>query len=574
MKFGFDLTRLYYLQAPLGTPNYTFYNLWDFMNDAPEAEGGGFQATTGIPGGFRNDNRENMLGVFFQDDWKVRPNLTLSAGMRYSYFGPLTDKDNNMGVLSFGTGADLLTGIAIRTKTPAWTAQKLNFGPQVGFNWSPMSSNGKVVFRGGYGLNYNQEQIATANNYDGNPPGTSSLPGSSQGPTEINPNIIYAVSSSPTDVFGYPANPNAITTFNSAGLPTAGGANLGGLPGHMPTEYSHHYSFDMELDLGHEWVANLGYEGSSSHHLLYDYDATALGQITGAAQNPLVNSVNTFGSTGKSNNNMMLAGLKHQFSHTFSAEAQFTWAHSMDTNSGPYFRDAYLYNPKYSYGRSDFDINKSFKLFGVWQPVLFHSSHNWAEKLAGGWSLSGIMTLHSGYGWTPVYQEPHQIYCNTCNYGFQNLRPIYLGGANNSTSNEAFKTGSNFPNPGAAHTGANNDQFSNNYFQIPNYAAAITDSPGQATNTYIPAPGIDRNSFPGPGYRDVDFTIAKAFGLPSMRVLGENAKIEVKANMFNAFNLLNIDPSSLSTNISSSNLGQASSALGSRAIDFQARFSF
>ena len=498
-KFGFDFTRLYYLNDPIGAPNYSFYNLWDFLNDAPEAENGPFQATTGVPGGFRNDNRENIFGAFFQDDWKVRPNLTLSAGLRYSYFGPLTDKDNNMGVLTFGSGTDLLTGITIKTGIDAWTAQKLNFGPQVGFNWSPRSSNGKIVFRGGYGLNYNQQQIATANNYDGNPPGTSSVPGSSKSPTEINPNILYAVSSSPTNIFGFPANTNAITTFNSAGLPTGGGANLGGLPGHMPTEYSHHYSVDMELDLGHSLVANLGYEGSSGHHSQYNYDANALGQITGAPQNPLINSINTFGSQGKSNNNMMLAGIKHQFSHTFSAEAQYTWAHSMDTDSGPYSRDPYLYNPKFSYGRSDFDVNQSFKLFGVWEPVIFHGGHAWAEKAAGGWSLSGIMTpIYTGYGWTPFYTAPHQFYCNTCNYGYPSLRPIYLGGGGNSTSNDAFKTGSNFLNPGAAHTGGNHDEFFNNYFQVMNFANAITDNPGQATNNYFPAPGTDRNTFPRP----------------------------------------------------------------------------
>jgi hypothetical protein len=579
MKFGFDFTRLYYLNDPIGAPNYTFYNIWDFLNDAPEAEGGPFQATTGIPGGFRNDNRENLFGVFFQDDWKVRPNLTLSAGLRYSYFGPLTDKANQMGVLSFGSGDDLLNGIKIRSGIPAWTAQKFNFGPQIGFNWSPASSNGKIVFRGGYGLNYNQEQIANANNYDGNPPGTSSVPGSSQNAHEINPNILYAVSSSPTDIFGFPANPHTITSFNSNGLPTAGQANLGGLPGNLPTEYSHHYSVDMELDLTHSWVANLGYVGSSSHHTLYNYDATALGQIMGAPQNPLVNSVNTFGSQGKSNNNMLLAGIKHQFSNTFSVDAQYTWAHSMDTDSGPYSRDPYLYNPKFSYGRSDFDINQAFKLFGVWQPVIFRGGHNWAEKVVGGWSLSGIWTYHTGYGWTPVYQEPHQIYCNTCNYGFANLRPTYLGGAGVSTSNEAFKTGSNFSNPGAAVTGPSgdpkaNDRFSNNYFFVPVYTDAITDNPGQSTTNFVPAPGIDRNSFPGPDYRNVDFTIAKGFGLPSMKVLGENARIEFKANMFNIFNLLNINPSSISTNIQSPNLGQASSALGSRTIDLQARFSF
>jgi len=574
MKFGFDFTRLYYLNDPIGDPNYTFYNLWDFLNDAPEAEGGPFQATTGIPGGYRNDNRENLLGFFFQDDWKVRPNLTLSAGLRYSYFGALTDKDNNMGVLRFGTGSSLLTGIALHTGIPAWDAQKFNFGPQIGFNWSPNSSHGKVVFRGGYGLNYNQQQIATANAYDNNPPGTNYLSDSSKLPTEINPNIIYAVSSSPTNIFGYPPNKNAITTFNSAGLPTAGEANLSGLPGHMPTEYSHHYSLDMEWDLGHANVANVGYEGSSSHHTLYNYDANALGDILGAPLNPLVNSVSTFGSQGKSNNNMLLAGLKHQFSHTFSAEAQYAWAHSMDTDSGPYSRDPYLYNPKYSYGRSDFDINQSFKIFGVWQPVIFRGSHNWAEKIAGGWSLSGIMTLHSGYGWTPVFQEPHQIYCNSCNYGYQNLRPKYLGGAGVSTSNNAFKTGSNFLNHGTDNTGANQDQFINNYFYIPNYADAITDTPGQSTTNFIPPPGIDRNSFAGPGYRDVDFTAAKAFGLPNMRVVGENARIEIKANMFNALNLLNIEPTSISTSISGSNLGQATGALGSRTIDLQARFSF
>lgn len=572
-KFGFDWTRLYYLNDPIGAPNYTFYNLWDFLNDAPEAEGGPFQAKTGLPGGYRNDNRENMFGIFFQDDWKLRPNLTVSAGLRYSYFGPLTDKDNNMGVLTFGSGTALLTGINIRTGIDAWNAQTLNFGPQVGFNWSPLSSNNKIVFRGGYGLNYNQQQIATANAYDYNPPGTSSVPGTSTGPTNINPNILYAVSSNPSNISGYPANPNTITAFNTAGLPVAGGANLGGLPHNMPTEYSHHYSLDMEWDIGWGWVANVGYEGSSGHHLLYNYDATALGQIMGAPQNPLINSVNTFGSTGKSNNNMLLAGLKHEFSHTFSAEAQYTWGHSMDTNSGPYFRSAYLYNPQYSYGRSDFDVNQTVKIFGIWQPVIFHGN-NFGHKVADGWSISGIYTFHTGFGWTPVYTEPHQIYCNTCNYGYQSLRPYYKGGAGNSTSNEAFKTGSNFTSPGTANTGTNNDQFSNNYFYVPNYAAAITDNPGQSTTTFIPAPGVGRNFFGGPDYRNVDLNLAKSFGLPNMPILGENAKIEIKANFFNALNLLNINPSSISTNIQNSNLGQAGSALGSRVIDFQARFSF
>jgi hypothetical protein len=575
MKFGFDLTRLYYLNDPVGAPNYTFYNLWDFVNDAPEAEGGPFQATTGVPGGFRNDNRENIFGIFYQDDWKVRPNLTLTAGLRYSYLGALTDKDSKMGALRFGSGSAFLTGLSLHTGIASWNAQTLNFGPEVGFNWLPDYDKGHTVIRGGFGLNYNEQQIATANNDDGNPPGTSSVPGpNSTSPTSIDPNILYAVSSSPTNIFGFPPNKSVITTFNSAGLPTVGGAGLGGFPNNMPTEYLEHYSLEVEQDFGHAIIANLGYTGGIGRHLLYNYDANALADIMGASLNPLVSSINTFGSGGWSTNNMMLAGLKHQFSHTFSAEAQFTFGHSMDTNSGPYSRDPYLYNPRFSYGRSAFDVTRTTKIFGVWQPVLFHGSHDWAEKIAGGWTLAGIATFHTGFGWTPYYQAPHQFYCNECNYGYPELRPYYLGGGGTSTSNAAFKTGSNFANPGAINTGTDNNMFSDNYFTIPNFSAAITDNTGQSTNVYMPPPGIDRNVFPGPGYRDVDFTFGKAFGLPGNRVLGEKGQIEIKANMLNAFNLLNINPSTINTNIAASALGQANSALGARIIDFQARFSF
>ena len=573
MKMGFDWTRLYYLNDPIGAPNYTFYNLWDFLNDAPEAEGGPFQATTGIPGGYRNDNRENMLGIFFQDDWKVRPNLTVTAGLRYSYFGPLTDKDNNAGVLRFGSGSSYLTDISLKTKIGAWNAQKLNFGPQVGFNWAPGFLHNRTVLRGGYGLNYNEEQIANANANDYNPPGTSSVPGTSTSPTNINPNIIYAISSSPTDINGFPANPSAITSFNSAGLPTAGGANLNALSNNLSTEYEEHYSLEVEQQFGQAWVFTLGYMGSSGHHLMFNYDANGYGVVNGDPLNPLVNSVNTFGNQGRSNNNMMLATVKHQFTHTFSLEAQDTWAHSFDTNSGPYFRSPYIYDTKYAYGRSDFDINQYFKLFGVWQPVFFHGSHSWAEKVAGGWSLSGILTLHTGYGWTPSYTAPHQFYCNVCNYGYPSLRPAYLGTASRKTSNQAFETGSNFPDPGTMNTGTNNNEFSDNYFFVPDFSSVITDNAGQTSTVLIP-PGAGRNYMPGPDYRDVDLNIAKAFGLPKMRVIGEGANFEIKANLFNAFNLLNIDPSSLSTNVQSSNLGQAGNALGSRTVDLQARFSF
>ena len=62
----------------------------------------------------------------------------------------------------------------------------------------------------------------------------------------------------------------------------------------------------------------------------------------------------------------------------------------------------YPYNPSLNYGPSDYNVAKAFKLFGMWQPVFFHGSKGWMEKVAGGWSLSGIFNWHSGFPWTPV----------------------------------------------------------------------------------------------------------------------------------------------------------------------------
>ena len=124
-------------------------------------------------------------------------------------------------------------------------------------------------------------------------------------------------------------------------------------------------------------------------------------------------------------------------------DAEFQWAKSMDTSSAPYSEQQFVNEPSLNYGRSDYNVGKAFKLYGVWQPVFFHGN-GWVEKVAGGWSLSGILNIHSGFPWTPELNTPNgaSLYCANC--GYTSVLPIYLGGAGTSTSNDAFKTGSNF----------------------------------------------------------------------------------------------------------------------------------
>ncbi len=589
IKFGGDYTNLHYLSDPIGRPTYGFYNIWDFLNDAPSTEAGNFNTKTGTPGGNRQDQRQNLLGFFFQDDWKVRPNLTLHAGVRYTYFGSLYDKQNNISTVQFGTGSSLYTGINMRQGGNVWTPQKTNFGPQLGFNWSPAVFHDKAVVRGGYGLNYNQQEIAISSNVAYNPPAQGYYSFTSASPSSINPAILYGISSSPTSLNGFASNPNTVTAYNAQNLPTAGNATItavGNTTGGLPTAYSEHYSLDTEYNIGSQLIASLGYQGSSSHHLITQENANANALRLGVPLNPLVTAVDYYANTGASNNNAMIAELKHPFSHHYSLDAQFMWAKSMDNGSGPYEEDPYYPDsPRYAWGRSDFNVGKSFKAFGMWQPVIFHGKNGWLEKTVGGWTLSGIFNIHTGYGWTPNYGIAQSLYCSNCqNSGnYENLRPYYLGGGGKSTSNSAFEAGSNYAGiltgqtaPTATINGNKNTvvAYSNKYFNVPNFASAMTGTYPGVNASLPPAPGLSRNSFNGPGYKDVDGTLSKIFGLPKIPVLGENAQFEISAQAFNLFNNSNLNVTGIANNINSPNFGQDILLLGARTISFQGRFSF
>jgi hypothetical protein len=321
-------------------------------------------------------------------------------------------------------------------------------------------------------------------------------------------------------------------------------------------------------------VVSASYQGSLSRNLYFHENPNATPAALGYALNPQIAGGDYWSNLGQANYNALLLEGKHQFAHHFMIDTEFTWAKSLDDSSAPYSEQIYPYNPMLNYGRSDFNIGKAFKLYGLWQPVFFHGN-GWLEKVAGGWSLSGIFNLHGGFPWTPVYNiVGGNLYCGTC--GYSQLTPLYLGGAGTSTSNDQFKTGSNYHGNDLA------------YFGFPTYTAYQ----GSASGTALPQIGVQRNSFTGPGYRDVDMTLSKAFGLPRFPVLGENAKLEIRMDAYNVFNNLNFNPTSIDNNIGckasptciptvvggpgqvNPDFGVATSALAARVVTLGARFSF
>ncbi|HVJ09053.1 MAG TPA: TonB-dependent receptor [Acidisarcina sp.] len=574
LKFGGEGIKLQYLDEPTweAQPTYYFNNLWDFINDAPASESATVDPRTGIPSTFRKDTRQTLADFFVQDDWKVKPNLTVNLGLRWEYFGGLTEKKGNLSNLRLGSGSSILSGIAFKLGGNQVDAPKGNFGPQIGFAWSPGSLNNKLVVRGGFGMGYTGLEAAILTNTRFNPPFITSsglLTGSQ---------IVYGTASNLYQLGALPANPNLITTFDSSNLPTASGVSLNvtGIPRNLPTTYNYRYSLQTQYDVGHQWVATLGYQGSLGRHLPLQVNLNAVyagnvlaGQVM---YNPRLNYIDWYENTGASNFNALMAEMHHQFAHTYEVDAQYRWSKSMDDGSGPFTISDYSFLPGYNYGPSDYDVRNMFKLWGLWSPVIFRGSHSWMEKVLGGWTLSGILNWHSGFPWNPKYLG---LACNAVipNSGNCDLRPAkYLGGAGTSQGTDTFKkSNGNFPKSTSA-SGADNVYFTklpvvqnNSSWPLPNGNAP--------TPTALPfLPGIQRNSFNGPRYFDIDATGTKAFGLPRMPVLGESARFEIRANAYNLFNQLNLltpDPG-----ITNAHFGRATTVLGSRTIELEAHFKF
>jgi hypothetical protein len=580
IKFGGEVTKLRFVQdAPWSArPQFYFNNYWDFLNDAAYKETGTFNPQDGSPTDVRKDSRQTLLGFFVQDDWKVRRNLTINAGLRWEYFGPVSFLHDKLSTVVLGSGANVLTDMRMRLGGNLYNADKHNFGPQLGFAWSPEKFNQKLVFRGGFGIGYTGEQQAITLNGWINVPftdGGATLFRCPDPPACTQSNqVVYAIPSDPHQFLPYPSNPNTVLTFGANNLPVAGsGATFStvgvvGFPKDYHTAYSYHYSLETQYDIGHNWISTIGYQGSMSRHLTRQENLNLIYGNQGLALNPVVHDVRFFAKDSNANFNALLTELRHSFSHGFDLDVQYRWAKSIDNESGPYRINNYQWISNSDRGPSDFDVAHSFKLWGVYSPRIFHGSNAWLEKIAGGWSLSGILTAHSGFPWTPVtYNTCDMVYHNgACvDGGTSQLRPAqYLGGAGSDYSNSRFlSAGGNFPNGPS------------NYFVKASATPCTAVFPATCPGQLPTPPGIGRNSFRGPRYFDIDATLSKSIGLPKMPVLGENAKVEFRANFYNLTNKLNLAPDRIVTDLNNTTLfGEVTGALAGRSIELQARFNF
>jgi len=543
-------------------PLFTFAGLFNFANDAPLFYQINADPRSGGPAQSKRAFRATTDALFVQDDWKLRPNFTLNLGLRWEYFSPLSEKDGILSNLVLGPSGQELTGARIVTTKTLYPGDKNNFAPRLGFAYSPnfgesfhgLLNENKMVIRGGFAIAYNRIPILEFANTRGNPPffaryaiccGTSSADFS----TPFNGGqILYALGSS-NSPFSYPTNPALKLTFNANGIPIlANGAQVEiyGAPPEVPTPYVYAFSLDAQYSLPAKLTADIGYQGSRSRRLVRLVNQRFLYTDPGTFSNILFPTPDTQASF-----NALIARLSRRFSAGIQLDAIYRFSKSIDVVSyeGPTANTnpTYPLDVRQEVGPSDYDVRHHFVASGLWELPFFRHRHDAAASLLGGWQISGILTAHTGFPWTPVVGQ-----CiSTRGPSICPVRPnSYRGGAGTDSSNDAFISGTNFPGGGSA------------FFS--------TTAP-----VGFQLPGIGRNSFRGPKYFNIDMTVSKKFGLG--KVLGEGRFFEVKATFFNAFNILNLQSfnfNSPSTQVQNGLFGRAEKGLAGRVIEIQGRLQF
>ena len=575
--FGFEAVRLEDNDDLLGggRPDVVFQQPWNFANGTPVFEAVEVNPVTGAPPSAARAYRKSQYALFVQDDWKLHPNLTVNLGLRWDYDAPPSDANGHLANILPGSSpvTGLETAVAINPGK-MYDSDYHNFGPRIGFAWSPTRFQSKAVVRGGFGIAFDSYDNNSFDNTRDNPPFVASYGICCGGPgASVDSEFLYALGTNPHSPQSYPANPAlALGLDPTTNLPIigpGGGApNVYGNAQNFNNPYIYLYSLQLQYALPDNWVAIAGYQGSSSHHLLRIKNLQYFYQDP----SPLIGAVYQFTPDTNANYNALLTEVKRNFKNGLLIDVLYTYSKSIDevSSEGPGYgtNQTYPTDLATERGPSDYDATHNFRVVGLYDLPIYRNQSNWQGRILGGWQINGDFQFHSGFPWTPVAVNNCDVTLGAAT--ICPLRPIgvYTQQNNNHDSSAFLPNGLDNNFPGGSTT----------YFNV-------------TTGGF---PAFNRNSERGPRFSQFDFSFVKNFGLPSMKFVGESSKIQLRMNVYNAFNKLNLAPftfQSLSTTvaygntsctgtppvcmpIANPNFGVASTGLAGRTLEFEGRIVF
>ncbi len=287
--FGFEATRLQDNDDLLGggRPDIVFQQPWNFANGTPVYEALEVNPLTGTPPSSQRAYRKSQYGLFFQDDWKFRPDLTINLGLRWDYDAPPTDADGRLANILPGPSAvtGLEDAVAINPRQ-MYKSDYHNFGPRIGFAWSPARFHSNAVLRGGFGIAFDSYDDNSFDNTRDNPPFVANYGICCGGPgASVDSDFLYALGTNPRSPQSYPANPAlALGLDPTTNLPIIGpggsAPNVYGNPQTFPNPYIYLYSLQVQYALPSNWVCHRGISGQQQPRPITDQEPSILLSIS------------------------------------------------------------------------------------------------------------------------------------------------------------------------------------------------------------------------------------------------------------------------------------------------------
>jgi outer membrane receptor protein involved in Fe transport len=380
--FGTDIR---YIEGNATTNNWPFGQIsftGDITGDPAADFLLGYPKTTLTPEGVPiTKARQWRSAEYVQDNWKVRPNLTINAGLRYDLFAPPIDVNGVTRTLDFSTSPPTFTPAPGLLLHNIWSITHKDFGPRVGFAYSPTSN---MVVRAGYGLFYFGGQFDNINILQLNPPTAGSL-------TITNPNVDpIATIEEPIPLALYPTNPffNAVTLTEDR---------------KRPDMYLQTWNLTVSRQFGAN-VLDVGYvgvKGTKIDSSIKNWNSPPPGKGDIQSRRPF----NTYARIrypdfeGASSYNALQVHLEHRLAHALSFTAAYTYSHELDNqandtnNGGCGCQDPR--NP-HEWANGVADQRQNLAIGYVWQIPALRSDKSLVKSVTGGWGLSGLMLFASG----------------------------------------------------------------------------------------------------------------------------------------------------------------------------------
>jgi len=479
-------------------------------------------------------HRKNILGFYFQDDWRATESLTLNLGLRWEYHTPfyeVCDRQSNFEPFS---GKLLLAGKEGNNRA-LYYGYKRDWQPRVGLAWTPSWFGRKVVLRAAYTISSFMEGTGSNLRLPLNPPFNTEYEAIYEGQVRVG-----STTSQGLTVL------QAQDPWKNVNIrlwdPFVRPANV------------QQWSFVVERQLPQETVFSAGYVGQHGTHLIVPMPYFQRRLLPGGrterspylAGNPLLANIAQISGT-ESNGNQRYDSLQVSMRRRWRAGLEYmlsyTWSKGMSDSIGYYGEGGqagaqsaywqYLYDRRAEWSPSYFDATHIFSYSGVWELPFGRNRRfgaNWSRSLdavLGQWQLSGILNLRSGL-------------------------PLTI------TALDRSGTGSRGPRAdriadgkGPREVGPGKTWLDKQAFRQP-----VAGTLGSSGN------GVVR----GPGFKAGDVSVQKSFRV------SESKRLEFRAELFNLTNTPQFNRPNLA--VQSATFGEVTDAQGEREIQFGLKFYF